>query len=34
VRNRIFRYLGYDNVHYLEDAPEYAARLASAAATQ
>jgi mannose-6-phosphate isomerase-like protein (cupin superfamily) len=34
VRNRIFRYLGYDNVHYLEDAPEYTAQLASAAAGQ
>ncbi len=32
VRNRIFRYLGYDNVHYLQDAPEYTERLASAAA--
>ena len=33
VRNRIFRHLGYDNVHYLEDAPEYTERLTSAAAT-
>jgi gentisate 1,2-dioxygenase len=23
VQNRLFRYLGYDQVHYLEDAPEY-----------
>jgi mannose-6-phosphate isomerase-like protein (cupin superfamily) len=34
VRNRIFRYLGYDNVHYLEDAPEYAAKAASATVAQ
>ncbi|HTJ38663.1 MAG TPA: hypothetical protein VL738_35990, partial [Dactylosporangium sp.] len=34
VRNRIFRHLGYDNVHYLEDAPEYTERLASAAPAQ
>ena len=25
VQNRIFKYLGYDNVHYFENAPEYAA---------
>jgi hypothetical protein len=24
VQNRIFKYLGYDRVHYFEDAPEYA----------
>ena len=34
VRNRIFRYLGYDNVHYLEDAPEYAERLAGIAGAE
>ncbi len=28
VQNRLFRYLGYDNVAYLEDAPEYAAERA------
>jgi quercetin dioxygenase-like cupin family protein len=32
VQNRIFRYLGYDNVHYLEDASEYAAGLTTVAA--
>jgi oxalate decarboxylase/phosphoglucose isomerase-like protein (cupin superfamily) len=26
VQNRLFRNLGYDNVAYLEDAPEYAAQ--------
>lgn len=24
AQNRLFRYLGYDRVHYIEDAPEYA----------
>jgi quercetin dioxygenase-like cupin family protein len=32
VQNRIFKHLGYDKVHYVEDAPEYAAGLASATA--
>jgi hypothetical protein len=29
-QNRVFKHLGYDNVVYLEDAPEYAAAGASA----
>lgn len=24
VQNRVFKHLGYDTVHYFEDAPEYA----------
>lgn len=32
VRNRLFRYLGYDNVAYLDNAPEYDAQLAAARA--
>jgi hypothetical protein len=28
-QNRIFKHLGYDNVHYFEDAPEYTAELSS-----
>ena len=31
-QNRIFKYLGYDNVHYFEDAPEYTAELSSVGA--
>jgi quercetin dioxygenase-like cupin family protein len=31
AQNRIFKYLGYDTVHYFEDAPEYSAALAAAA---
>ena len=31
VQNRIFQYLGYDNVHYFEDAPEFAGELSAAA---
>jgi quercetin dioxygenase-like cupin family protein len=33
-QNRVFKYLGYDNVHYFEDAPEYAAELAGTAAAR
>ncbi len=33
-QNRVFKYLGYDNVHYVEDAPEYAAEFAGAAAAR
>jgi quercetin dioxygenase-like cupin family protein len=32
AQNRLFRYLGYDNVAYLEHAPEFDARTAGAAA--
>jgi quercetin dioxygenase-like cupin family protein len=32
VQNRVFKHLGYDKVHYFEDAPEYAAILAGASA--
>jgi len=28
-QNRVFKHLGYDKIHYLEDAPEYANELAS-----
>jgi quercetin dioxygenase-like cupin family protein len=31
VQNRIFKYLGYDNVHYFENAPEYEAEAAAVA---
>jgi gentisate 1,2-dioxygenase len=31
VQNRIFKYLGYDAVHYFENAPEYTGELTSAA---
>lgn len=31
AQNRLFRYLGYDRVHYLEDAPEYEGRAVMAA---
>ncbi len=31
AQNRLFRYLGYDNVAYLEDAPEYTGQQQSAA---
>jgi quercetin dioxygenase-like cupin family protein len=31
VQNRVFKHLGYDKVHYVEDAPEYAAASRSAA---
>jgi hypothetical protein len=32
-QNRVFKYLGYDTVHYFENAPEYdAARPAAAQA--
>jgi len=27
AQNRVFKHLGYDKVHYFEDAPEYAAQL-------
>jgi oxalate decarboxylase/phosphoglucose isomerase-like protein (cupin superfamily) len=30
VQNRLIKYLGYDNVVYLEDAPEFAAEAAEA----
>jgi quercetin dioxygenase-like cupin family protein len=33
AQNRLFRHLGYDNVVYLEDAPEYAGRREVAGAT-
>ena len=32
VQNRIFKYLGYDNVHFFEDASEYAEGLTAVAA--
>jgi quercetin dioxygenase-like cupin family protein len=32
AQNRVFKHLGYDKVHFVEDAPEYVAGLASAAA--
>ena len=28
-QNRVFKHLGYDRVHYFEDAPEYTAELSS-----
>jgi quercetin dioxygenase-like cupin family protein len=31
AQNRLFKHLGYDNVHYFEDAPEYAQELSAAA---
>ena len=31
VQNRLIKYLGYDNVVYLEDAPEYAGATAAEA---
>jgi hypothetical protein len=34
VRNRLFRYLGYDNVHYFEDAPEYVENRAEATGSE
>jgi quercetin dioxygenase-like cupin family protein len=33
AQNRLFKYLGYDKVHYLENAPAYTAELATAAPT-
>jgi quercetin dioxygenase-like cupin family protein len=32
AQNRLFKHLGYDNVHYFEDAPEYTAQPPAAAA--
>jgi quercetin dioxygenase-like cupin family protein len=31
VQNRIFKYLGYDNVHYFENAPEFESQAAAVA---
>jgi hypothetical protein len=31
AQNRVFKHLGYDNVHYFENAPEYDSALAGAA---
>ena len=33
AQNRLIKYLGYDKVEYLEDAPEYAGATADAAVT-
>jgi hypothetical protein len=26
AQNRVFKFIGYDNIHYFEDAPEFAGK--------
>jgi len=33
AQNRVFKTLGYDNVHYFENAPEFESTLAGAASS-